>query len=71
MFYDLVNVAATLQKEAGAVLDVVINGDEAAARARVLSALTALRPLRKTISKTMQALYSMQGDFVDITGAVH
>jgi len=70
MFYSLGQVAVTLQDEAGAVLDFVVKGEEANARARVLSALPPLRPLRKSISKTMQTLYSMQGEFVEITGAV-
>lgn len=70
LFDDLAKVAKTLENEAGVVLDFVLKGEEANARARVLSALPALRPLRKTIAKTMQALYSMQADFVDITAAV-
>jgi len=69
-FYNLAKVATTLQAEASAVLDSVVKGDEPDARARVLAALPVLRPLRKAISKTMQALYSMQSDFVDITGVV-
>jgi hypothetical protein len=70
VFRRLENIATTLQAEAGVVLDFVVKGEEDSARARVLSALPALRPLRKTISKTMQTLYSMQSDFIDITGAV-
>ncbi len=70
LFEDLEKVAVTLEAEAGAVLDLVVNAQEANARSRVLSALPALRPLRKTISKTIQTLYSMQSEFVDITGAV-
>jgi hypothetical protein len=70
LFYALVTVAEVLEAEAGVVLDFVVKGEESIARTRVLSALPALRPLRKTISKTMQMLYSMQSEFVDITGAV-
>lgn len=70
MFYELGNVAATLQLEAAAVLDLVLTGDEEGGRSRVLLALPVLRPLRKAIAKMMQALYSMQGDFLDITGSV-
>ena len=70
LFYDLEQVAMTLQREASAVLDFVVKGEESNARTRVLSALPALRPLRKLISKTMQTLYSMQGEFVEITNAV-
>jgi hypothetical protein len=70
LFVDLTTVAEKLQQEAGVVLGFVVGGDEASARARVLSALPDLRPLRKSISKTMQTLYAMQSDFVDITSAV-
>ena len=70
LFDDLEKVAGTLEAEARVALDFVVQGEEANARTRVLSALPALRPLRKTISKTMQTLYSMQSEFVDITGAV-
>ena len=70
LFEDLAKVAGKLEAEAAVVLGFVVKGDEANARTRVLSSLPALRPLRKTISKTMQTLYSMQSDFVDIAGAV-
>jgi len=69
LFVALATVAEVLETEAGVVLDLVVKGEEATARSRVLSALPALRPLRKTISKTMQTLYSMQSEFVDITNA--
>jgi hypothetical protein len=36
----------------------------------VLSALPQLRPLRKTLSKTMADIYAMQAQFVDITGVI-
>lgn len=68
LFYHLEQLAAKLEKEAGDVLELVIKGQEKEARSRVLSALTALQPLRKTMSKTMQTLYTMQTDFIDITG---
>jgi hypothetical protein len=70
LFYALEQVGATLEEEAGVALDFIVNGKEADARSRVLSALPALRPLRRIISKTMQTLYSMQGEFVEITNAV-
>ena len=69
LFGDLESVANRLQEEASIVLDLIVKGEEANARARVLSALPVLRPLRKTISKTMQTLYSMQSEFVDISSA--
>ncbi len=70
MFDLLASVATTLEQEATAVIDLIANGDEAGARARVLSAMPQLRPLRKTISKTMSAIYSLQSEFIDITGVV-
>jgi hypothetical protein len=69
LFGALTTVASLLENEAGEVLDLVLKGDQAGARNRVLSAMPALRPLRKTISKTMQTLYSMQSEFVDIASA--
>jgi len=70
LFDDLGRVAATLQKEAEAVLDLVVRGQKESARARVLSSLSDLRPLRKTIARTMQTLYSLKNEFADITGVV-
>jgi hypothetical protein len=70
LFDVLATVASTLELEAGAVVDLVVNGDEAGARARVLSALPPLRPLRTTLSKTMATIYSLQAEFLDITGVV-
>ncbi len=68
LFADLATAASTLEKEASAVLDLVVKGDKANARTMVLATLPALRPLRKTIAKTMQTLYSLKAEFVDITG---
>jgi hypothetical protein len=70
LFDALTKVASVLEAEAGVVLDLVVKGDEAIARNHVLSAMPALRPLRKMTSKIMQALYSMKSEFVDIAGAV-
>jgi hypothetical protein len=70
MFDVLASVATTLEQEATVVIDLIAKRDEAGARARVLSAMSQLRPLRKTISKTMSAIYSLQSEFVDITGIV-
>ena len=70
LFRDLASVASKLEEEAGHVLNLVVEGDNGQGRARVLSALPVLRPLRRTMSKTMQTLYAMQSDFVDMTGAV-
>lgn len=70
LFEDLENITLTLQAEAGAVLELVLQGQKAVARDRILSVLPALRPLRKTISRTMQSIYSMEGEFLDITSAV-
>jgi hypothetical protein len=70
MFSDLGRVAEILQHEAESVLDLVVKGDNANARKKVLEALPALRPLRKTIAGTMQKLYGLKNDFADIAGVV-
>jgi hypothetical protein len=63
-------VAVTLQTEAEGVLDLVVSGDKGAARARVLASMPALRPLRKTIARTMQTLYALKNEFADIAEVV-
>lgn len=70
LFNDLEQTALILQREAAVVLDFVIKGDEANARKEVLSTIEPLRPLRRTMASTMQTLYSMQEEFVEITRAV-
>ena len=70
LFDVLASVARSLEEEAAAVIDLVVAGDEPAARARVLSSLQALRPLRKTIANTLQQIYGLQSEFIDITGTV-
>jgi hypothetical protein len=66
LFQELGNVARTLQTEAAAVLDLVVNGEKDHARDRVLSSLSSLRPLRKTMAQTMQTLYALKNDFADM-----
>jgi len=51
------------------LLDFVLNRDHAGARARVLENLSALRSVRKTIAQSMQALYALKVEFIDIAGA--
>jgi hypothetical protein len=70
LFVHLAKVAGTLQQEAKDVLDLVVNGDAAGARKRVLESLPALRPLRKTMAGTMQTLYGLKNEFADIAGIV-
>ncbi len=70
LFDVLASVAKTLETEASAALDLVVKSDEAGAKTRVLSSLAALRPLRKTMSGTMQTLYGLQREFIDITRVV-
>jgi hypothetical protein len=70
LFVHLTHVASSLESEAADVLDLVVKNDVSGARARVLSALPVVRPLRKTMAGTMQTLYSMQSSFVDIAGGV-
>src|SRR5262245_1713243 len=67
LFNDLEQLAAELEKEAGEVLELVVKRQEKKAQARVLSALQTLQPVRKTMSKTMQTLYTMKTEFIDIT----
>lgn len=70
LFADLGNVAVALEQEAHEVLNLVLQNDEAKARTRVLAALPVLRPLRKTMARTMESLYAIQGELADVTGAV-
>jgi hypothetical protein len=70
LFYYLETLTGKLEKEAGDVLDLVVMHQEPAARVRVLSSLPVLQPLRKTMAKTMQTLYSVRNEFIDITGTV-
>jgi hypothetical protein len=70
LFNDLEQLAVKLENEAQEVLDLVVKGEAKTARSQVLAALPVLQPLRKTMSKTMQTLYTMQTVFVDITGTV-
>ena len=70
LFRNLAEAAVFLQQEADVVLEFVLKGNEKEARKRVLSAVPVLTPLRKSISKTMQALYSTHCDLMDIAGAV-
>lgn len=70
LFYNLEQVAVKLQEEAGVALDLVVKGDATNARMCVLAVLPTLRPLRRVISKTMQTLYSLKSEFVEIAGAV-
>ena len=70
LFADLGRVADTLQQEAAAALDLVVNGEQQKARDRVLQLLPSLRPLRRTIASTMQTLYGLKAEFADIAGVV-
>ncbi len=69
LFKDMEELGTKLEREASAVLQLVVNSDEKSARALVLSAFPVLRPLRKAISNTMQTIYSLQGEFVGLSGS--
>jgi len=69
LFAKFETVAAELTFEAQQVLDFVVNRDHAGARNRVLENLSALRSVRKTIAQSMQALYALKVEFIDIAGA--
>lgn len=55
LFYDLEQLAAKLEKEAGDVLELVIKGQEKKARTRVLSALPVLQPAPPSETRALQA----------------
>jgi hypothetical protein len=68
VFAHMVAVAQGLEKEAEAVLESLIEGDLSAARQRVLSARSELKPLRLSISSTMRRLYELKTEFVGLSG---
>ncbi len=66
LFEYFVTVVKALQEEATAALDLVVAGKTQEARQRILSSRPALGPLRRTISQTMQQLYRLKGEFIQI-----
>ena len=66
LFEYFVTVVKALQEEATAALDLVVAGKTQEARQRILSSRPALGPLRRIISQTMQQLYRLKGEFLQI-----
>jgi len=67
VFRHLAKAASELESEAHEVLNLVIRGNVSGARHRVLRARDELTPLRLRISKTMQKLYRLKGQFIEIS----
>lgn len=65
LFLELVS---ELEKEAGEVLNMVIANKLDPARERVLQSRIALKPLRLNMSTTMQQLYNLKSEFIQISG---
>ena len=68
VFRHMEHVAAQLQTEANAVLDLVIKGENQKARNTVLARRADLHPLRLAISGTMTKLYGLKSEFIKIAG---
>ena len=70
IFRDMENVAEQLQAEATQILDMVSTGQIDEAKGRVLAFRKELQPLRLGISETLQKLYQLKSDFIEISGVV-
>lgn len=68
VFLYMENVAEQLQTEATQVLDMVSAGKVNEAKSRVLAFRKELQPLRLGMSGTLQRLYNLKSDFIQISG---
>jgi len=68
VFLYMENVAEQLQTEATQVLDMVSAGKINEAKSRVLAFRKELQPLRLGMSGTLQRLYKLKSDFIQISG---
>jgi hypothetical protein len=68
VFLYMENVAEQLQTEATQVLDMVSTGKVNEAKSRVLAFRKELQPLRLGMSGTLQKLYNLKSDFIQISG---
>ncbi|MDR4503901.1 MAG: hypothetical protein MRK01_03800 [Candidatus Scalindua sp.] len=68
MFMYMENVAEQLQTEATQVLDMVSTGKVHEAKSRVLAFRKELQLLRLGMSGTLQKLYNLKSDFIQISG---
>jgi hypothetical protein len=57
-----------MQREATAVLALVVKKETDKARAKVLESLPPLTLLQKTMAGTMTKLYGLKNDFADMAG---
>jgi hypothetical protein len=68
---DAINdVASWLTSEALTTGDLVERNDFASANVRVLAARRVIRPLRERIAHAMIQIRRLEGDFIEISGAV-
>lgn len=68
LFKALGEVAKIMQREATAVLALVVKKETDKARAKVLESLPPLTLLQKTMAGTMTKLYGLKNDFADMAG---
>jgi hypothetical protein len=68
VFNAMVVFAMQLQKEATEVLNMIFAGEVNEAKARILASRKELGPLRLGLSGTLQKLYSLKGEFIEISG---
>lgn len=70
VFANLTIVAKGLETEAGQVLNLVTNERTDFARQRILGARGVLKTLRVAIAETMQTLYKLKAEFIEISDIV-
>jgi hypothetical protein len=63
-------VASWLESEATETSALIEGNDFAAANARIVAARREVRPLRQRIAEAMMQIRSLEGDFVEMSGAV-
>ena len=67
VFFSMERVAMQLQEEATQVLNMVIQEERDTARKRVLGLRKELGPLRLGMTGTLQKLYSLKRQFINIS----
>lgn len=68
VFSSMEDVAGQLQKEATEVLSMIIEGKVKKARQRILASRKELGPLRLAMSETLQKLYGLKSEFIEMSG---
>lgn len=66
VFKALTDVAKDLEDEASEILNLVYQNQIDDARSKILAARATLRPLRQSMSKTMQDMYRLKAEFIGI-----